>query len=338
MRALMLRLMLCVGAVVLVAPSASAGQCEDDKVYAAECAALADIYAREMCRPSQFVIRDAVSANEWIEARKHASDMEERFKAVAENYPQCMDDPDAKKCRIGAMHLRDCSGLPQKFEDAWVQKIGYFLTEVLKHIPTAATIPGVEEQAVTGRKKKKKKAKPAAEDAGEQDPKAAFKHLRAASGYLNKDLNGLLAVEPDHAVLLAVKAHMHALMVELRAKNLDEIAKIQCPKAGAKNAALEATLMHVYGGWLSGLTAKLKAHKLRMAQKVVAETDWQGTKWEYGYTTTCIEELADPEDPARCSVQEVSFKRSKPAGKGWSEWSFHGSGALDEPMLCTNIK
>ena len=333
-------MLLCVLAAIFVAPSASAGACENDKTYAAECAALSALYASEMCRPSQFTIRDASSANEWIEARKHASDIEARFKAVGEKYPQCMDDPDAKKCRIGAMHLRDCAGLPKKFEEAWTKKLSDMMSEVLRHVPSAATIPGVSEQLEAGSKKKrkKKKKKNNAQTTGDEDPKAAFKHLRAASGYLNKDLNGLLAVEPDNALLLAVKAHMHALMVDLRSKNLDEIAKIKCPKAGAKNAGLQKKLMKVYAAWLNGLTAKRKPHKLRMAKKVIKETDWQGTKWEYGYTTTCIEELEDPSDPARCSVQEVSFKRSKPAGKGWSAWSFHGSGALDEPMLCKNIK
>ena len=96
--------------------------------------------------------------------------------------------------------------------------------------------------------------------------------------------------------------------------------------------------MKSYKVFLSKLSTKAKPHKLGLDKSVIKETDSAGTKWEYAYTTTCIEELADKSDPARCSVQSVSFKRSKPRKGRWSGWTFRAHGARDDAMLCKNMK
>lgn len=59
------------------------------------------------------------------------------------------------------------------------------------------------------------------------------------------------------------------------AANLDRLKKVTCPKA-------------------------MKSYKVFLSKLSTQATDSAGTKWEYAYTTTCIEELADKSVPARC--------------------------------------
>lgn len=299
--------------VASVTTASHAGPCEADKTYLAQCKQLSKAASKNMCEPDRLYTNSQKNAAAWQAAVADAPGLEKRFASFAARYPKCIDDPKARKCRVTRFQLRDCKNLKDKYAKAWEAKKKYAHKEV------ARFLPHFEKQV-------------------KADPKGSYKYFRNAQKYLSKVLGSVLWVEPSNAEFLAYKAQIRALKKKMNAANLDVIAKVRCPKAGAKNRRLAKTLMGVYKGWLGTLSYKVRARKLRMAKKVVKETDWRGTKWEYGYVTSCIEDLSDKADPARCSVNELSFKRSKPAGKSWSKWSFHGHGARDDAMLCKNVR
>ncbi len=292
---------------------AKAGPCEKNKVYAAECKALYVAAQKNMCEPDRLYTNSVSNANAWQQAVKNAQALEDSFVAFAAKYPTCIDDKFAKKCRITKYHLRDCKDLVKKYEKSWLDKIKYAHKEV------ARFLPGFEKKV-------------------KESPKDSYKYFRQAQKYLSKVLGSVLWVDPTNKDFLAYGARIRVLKKKMNAANMDELAKIRCPKAGAKNKKLSRKLMKTYKKWLGGLSYKVKPHSLRMAKRVIKETDFRGTKWEYGYVTTCIEDLSDKKDPARCAVNELSFKRSKPSGKSWSKWSFNGHGARDDAMLCKNIR
>ncbi len=291
----------------------AADKCAKDKKFMKVCQELTAARERNMCNPSQIGIRNPETATAWLQARADAAALEARFQAVVKDFPKCYNREDATNCAIWEQNVRECSDLPKKYEEAWKGKIKSAQDEVDRFLPD------FEKKVGTA-------------------PKEAYKSWPDVKRYLSKEMGTVLWVEPDNAQFLALEARLRELKKKMTAANMDEIKSVQCPKAGKPNPGLAKTLMKVYEAWLSGLSRPVKALKLLMAEKVHQETDWQGTKWEYGYVTTCIEDKSDMEDPARCSVQELSFKRSKPVGKGWSGWSFNGHGARDDAMLCKNVK
>jgi len=293
--------------------SASAGTpCGVDKKWANECKAIKK-QAESYCEPERMLTRSPEGAGKWIAARRDAGAFEKTVAAFAKKRPECLTEKVSKVCMFRQKHLDQCTGLAAKFEKAWPEKVTSERKEVMRHLPT------LEKKSKT-------------------EPKETWAYYNNAKRYLTKVFGAVLMIEPTNKEFLGYKERFKAVSRVIVNANLDRLAKVKCPKPGKPNAKLQKTLKKAYKGFLGKLSYPVKAHKLGLDKAVIKETDISGTKWEYAYTTTCIEETADKKDPARCSVQSVSFKRSKPPGKKWSEWSFRGHGAKDDAMLCKNLK
>jgi hypothetical protein len=309
----LLKIGICTSLVLLCGVAHAAEPCGSDKAWAKECSALTD-QVRTMCEPEKFITRSPEGAAKWLEAvNGGAVAFEKQIKAFAEKHPHCLTEQTAKNCRFDQRIVDQCTDLPAKFTKAWPDKIASERKEVERHLPN------IEKKA-------------------QEDPKGSWSYYNDVKRYLPKAFGSVLWIEPDNAEFLAYQDRLKKAGKLIVAANLDRLEKVTCPKAGKPDPKLEKDLMKAYGVFLGKLSIKTKAHKLGMDRTVVKETDIFATQWEYANTTTCIEELADPSDPARCSVQSVSFKRSKPLGKKWSEWSFRAHGARDDAMLCKNLK
>ena len=292
-------------------PEASPASPCKGKDYVSECKAIKQKIESKLCRPSDLYILSPEDATHWIEAMSNAAALEARATKYIAKYGHCTEKR-TNKCKEYKSVVAMCTGLKAKYDKAWGKKVKWARQELARVL-----------KEVKSRK----------------DPKSAYKALRAYQRDLVKNLYTVLWVEPNHTEFKKIEAQVQALRKKYRSANLDEISKVQCPKGARKrNKGLEKKLLKVYQPWLSRALVKQRAKVLRQNKPLVKKTDVFGTKWEYAYTVTCVEELADPKDPARCSVNEISFKRSKRKGKKWSAWTVHGAGGRHDAMLCKKIK
>lgn len=293
--------------VMLVPTLSQAQQCKE-AAYLAECKPLQAAVAANLCEPERLRPVTPQMATRWTQAVAAAPELQARLEAFAQKYPDCIGFRKTS-CALFKTTLRDCTDLPKKYADARKEHVSWAKKEIDRHLP------GIEKTT---------------------DLAEAFKRLKNSERHFTKNLGTVLWIEPNHTEFNAIVERLRTLRKKLTAANMEEIAKVKCP-ASTRDKGLAKTLTGVYQKWLGTLSYPVKAHRVSLQRSVVKETDWQGTKWEYANTTTCIEDTADTTDPARCAVNEVSFKRSKPSSKGWSTWSFHGSGARNDSMLCKNL-
>ena len=304
---------ICASLVLVCGIAHAAEPCGSDKAWAKECSALT-AKVRSMCEPERFLTRSPEGAAKWVTAvNGGAAAFEKEIKAFAKKHPHCLTEESSKNCGFNQKIVDDCTDLPAKFKAAWPDKITSERKEVERNLP------GLEEKA-------------------KEDPKGSWSNYNSVKRYMIKVFGSVLWIEPDNAEFLAYKDRLKKVGKVVVAANLDRLEKVTCPKARKPDPKLEKVLMKAYGIFLGKLTSKAKAHRLGLERSIIKETDIFATQWEFANTTTCIEELADRSDPARCSVQSVSFKRSKPLGKKWSNWSFRAHGARDDAMLCKNMK
>jgi hypothetical protein len=235
------------------------------------------------------------------------------FKEFYGAWGSCFEEDKADGCALKKYELREC------------------YTRAVKDLPRMITSNRARLEDEVASRDKSITEKVAKED---------WAMARMVLGLVVNQLEFHKENTPDDAFIEENLAQLRAQDVELGMKEAAALEKVTCPKGKNPAPKLAGRLAGVLDAWFEDMGITEKVLILRMNGAATKKTDALGVQWEFIETIGCIEKTADhlKADPTRCRIYTTTFKRSRPAGGAWSDWTWDGFLGDKPKILCEKVK
>lgn len=253
----------------------------------------------------------------WRAVFAKAPEAKAYWAAFAPKYPQCNLSRFA--CSFSEFDSQACEQVEDKFRAKW----GEFREALMQRVELA------KDDVKTLARNPFDWAAAATFDRLATDLQEASKFAEIA--YLNVDA----------AELAGWSKWIGEEKVKWQANREKALANVKCPVATNKDGALTAKLRKVLDEHLS-TTRNPESTMVETVRSFgllgSAEQSHQQlppVTFEDQGSFACVRQ--DKEGTTTCRILKFTFRRSKPAGSGWSEWGFYSVGGGEE-MSCKNLK